>query len=122
MITRELDALSKKATEAGSSTAAGVKKIGQEADAMTAKTQAATREVAQLGQASVYASRALIGPLGLAAAFLAVGKSLEGFATSRVQLRNFATDSGFATTEVRNLRQAMARMALSTEDADRVIG
>lgn len=76
----------------------------------------------QLDAAFAGLSKTLIGPLGLAAGFYAVAKSLESVAASSIQLRAFANNTGFAVSQVEGMQQGMRRMGLTAQEANTQIG
>ncbi len=62
-------------------------------------------------------TKTLLGPVGLAAGFYAVSKSLESVATASVQMQAFANNTGFTVGNVNNLAQGMRRMGIDAQDA-----
>src|SRR4051812_26498206 len=58
----------------------------------------------------------MLGPLGLAAAFYGVARSMEGVALASVQLQAFARNTGFAADNVENMQQAMRRMGMGMQE------
>jgi hypothetical protein len=114
-ISREIDNISRKLTETGrkGSDALGrIREKGSEAGVGSGK---AGEGVDKFTKSITGLTNALKGPLGLAAAFLAVGKSLSSFAQQRVELSLLTADIGLTTAKIGELKQLLSRKGVSEE-------
>jgi hypothetical protein len=70
-----------------------------------------------MDQAAAGIAKTLLGAGGLAVGFAAVAKSLDVFAVGQLQLRNFATDTGFTVQSVQNLRTQLSAAGIDANEA-----
>jgi D-alanyl-D-alanine carboxypeptidase len=93
---------------------AGLQQLGDQSERPMKK---ATEQATKLNETILSMSKNLLGPVGLAAGFVAVGKSLDNFATSQLQLQNLARNTGFATKAVEDMTLQFRRGGLSIQEA-----
>lgn len=98
-ITRDLEALNRRAKEAVSPTGG----------------------IGQLDNVFGRITSTLLGTAGVAAGLYQVGRSLETVAQSSVQLQMFARNVNLSTDSVSSLQQGMRRLGMSTSEADGMI-
>ena len=115
---RELDAMNKRAVELGNSGASSFDKFRRQNEALNESNKRTSNSLASMSTVLTGIGKTLIGPVGIVAGFAAFQKALEGVSESTIQLKNFSTNSGFATSNIQEMQQAMRRMGLSTQEAD----
>lgn len=76
----------------------------------------------QFNSSIVALTRNLAGPVGLTVAISSVAKSMEAFAVSRLQLRNFSTDVGASVPLINAMTHAMERAGIATTTQQQSIG
>jgi hypothetical protein len=62
-------------------------------------------------------AKTLLGAGGLAVGFAGVAKALDAFAVGELQLRNFATNTGFTVQSVQNLRTQLSAAGVDASEA-----
>jgi hypothetical protein len=62
-------------------------------------------------------AKTLLGAGGLAVGFAGVAKALDAFAVGELQLRNFATNTGFTVQSVQNLRTQLSAAGIDASEA-----
>ena len=67
-------------------------------------------------------TRIVGGAGGLALTLVGAAKTLDNFAVGELRLRNFATNTGFTTGAIRNLRVQLSAAGLSADEAAQGIG
>lgn len=114
---RELEALNRKALETGISGAGGLEKFSRQTGQLSEITQRTSRSLSGMGDLMSGMAKTLLGPVGLAAGFVAVAKSMDNFAVSQLQLHNFATNTGFATSKIIEMNRQLARSGIDAGQA-----
>jgi len=66
-------------------------------------------------------TKGLLGTAGLAAGLYQVGRALENVAQSSVAMNMMATNTGFATTQIKDMQQTLRRMGMDSREAEGII-
>jgi hypothetical protein len=115
---REMDNMNKKALELGTSGASSFDKFKRQNDALNESNKRTSGSLASMSTILTGITRNLVGPVGVVAGFVAFQKALENVSEGAIQLKNFGTNSGFATASIQEMQQAMRRMGMTTQEAD----
>lgn len=118
---RELDNMNKKAQELGQGASSGFNKFRRENDQLNDSTRRSNASLTTMNSIVTGLTNNLVGPVGIVAGFYSAAKSLENFATGRVQLQMFSTDVGFSTQKITTMQRTLADMGQTTEQANQYI-
>jgi uncharacterized protein (TIGR02594 family) len=118
---KQLDAANRKAMEMGVGPTGAFQKFKRENDGLSESAKRTNAQLAVTGSILTGIGRTLTVGGGIAYGIYEVGKALEGMAVSSIRMRNFATDTGFATKTVKELEQAGQRMGLTLAESSKAI-
>jgi len=118
---RELDNMNKKAQELGQGASSGFSKFRRENDQLNDSTKRSNASLTTMNSIISGLTNNLAGPVGIVAGFYSAAKSLETFASGRVQLQMFSSDVGFSTAKITLMQRTLADMGQTTEQANQYI-
>jgi hypothetical protein len=121
-IARELRELNKVAKENSSESAANIDRMKSSYGGLNDASTAALRSVTAMGAYIIGFGKSVLGIGGTIETIKRLNEGITEFATNRVHLSNFSTDTKFATRDILEMRGAMARMGIEAGTANQYIG
>ena len=119
---KQLDAANKRAVELGTGGAGSFDKFRKSNDQLRDSTKKTAESFTFIETAAATLGRSLLGPIGVAAGFVAVAKAMSEVANDTVRLKNFSIDTGLAIGKIHDLQQTLRRGGFSSSEGDTIIG
>jgi hypothetical protein len=117
-----LDNANKQVLQLGQSGSSSLEKFKKSNEALRDSVKGSHAAMKEMSTTLGGMSNLLTGGAGVVAAFYSAATSLQSFAANRVQLQMLSTDVGFSTKRISSMRQGIADMGKTTEEANQFIG